>query len=85
MPEALVAVQSDIDRKDVRGLAQRLRTLGVEDRIQRQVQSVSQCTGGLDVLKGVAASVTAPRAAAAIESLLTLYERLPSMAGAAHV
>jgi len=75
--QALVAVQGDIDRKDARGLAQRLRTLGVEDRIQRQVQSVSHCTGGLDVLKRVASAVTAPRASAALKSLFRLYEQLP--------
>jgi ATP phosphoribosyltransferase regulatory subunit len=74
---ALVAVQGDIDRKDARGLAQRLRTLGVEERIQQQVQSVSQCTGDLEVLKSVASAVTAPRAAAALESLIRVFDQLP--------
>lgn len=77
---ALVAVQGDIDRKDVRALAQRLRTLEVEDAIQRQVQLVSQCTGGLEALKGVASAVTAPRAAAALESLIRIHEQLPQWA-----
>ena len=75
--QALAAVQGDIDRKDARGLARRLTTLGVEDRIRRQVHSVSQCTGDLDVLRAVASSVTAPRASAAIESLIGMYDRLP--------
>jgi len=74
--EPLSSVQGDIDRKDARGLARRLHTLGVDSAAQEQVRRVARCTGGRDALLDVAGTLTAPKAADAVRSLLVLHDRL---------
>jgi ATP phosphoribosyltransferase regulatory subunit len=79
--DGLAAVQGDIDRKDARGLALRLRTLGIGEPAQQQVQRVARCTGGVAAIREIASTITAPGAALAVKALLALHDRLSQWEG----
>ena len=61
---ALRQVQSQINRKDARGLEARLHSLGVDPEAQHQLRELSRCVGGVEILSR-AATIVGPGPAAA--------------------
>jgi ATP phosphoribosyltransferase regulatory subunit len=75
---AMKGLQAEIDRKDVRGLAEKLGALGVPLPLQLQIQGLSRCVGPASVLDRAHALVTNPESRAGIHALKELAGRLAS-------
>ncbi len=70
--EGRQAVTSEIDRKDSRGLASRLRTLGVAPDVQAQIHALTGCVGDRDALSRARDTITNEESRRAIDALLAL-------------
>lgn len=75
---AVEGLQAEIDRKDVRGLAEKLASLGIPRALQRQVQGLARCIGPASVLEEAYALVTNAESRSGIDSLRTLAQHLES-------
>lgn len=75
---AVEGLQAEIDRKDVRGLAEKLASLNIPQALQRQVQGLARCVGSVSVLDEAYALLTNAESRAGIASLRTLAHRLGS-------
>jgi ATP phosphoribosyltransferase regulatory subunit len=75
-PEALSQVKTEIDRKDMRRVAERLHDFGVAPDVQRQVNAVCRCVGGKEELLAARKAIDNPEAASAMDELLELASRL---------
>ncbi|MDH3252816.1 MAG: ATP phosphoribosyltransferase regulatory subunit [Ignavibacteria bacterium] len=75
--EALRTVQSEIERKDTRALEGRLREIGVSDRMLAQLQKLTTCIGGPEVLQQALSFVESERARDAIQQLQQLAQHIP--------
>jgi ATP phosphoribosyltransferase regulatory subunit len=73
---AVEGLQAEIDRKDVRGLAEKLTSLGIPQEMQRQVQGLARCIGPAPVLDEAYALVTNAESRSGILSLGNLARRL---------
>lgn len=73
---ALRMLRTEIDRKDIRTLVDRLATLGVRPDLQRQLQQIPRFIGPARILREAHEAVTNQESRAAIESLMELAERL---------
>jgi len=69
-------VRSEIDRKDTRGLARRLEELGVEEEIRRQVQALTMCIGGPEVLQEARTLLRNAESASALDDLARLSDSI---------
>jgi ATP phosphoribosyltransferase regulatory subunit len=69
-------VRSEIGRKDTRGLARRLEELGVSAEIRRQVQALTMCIGGLEVLQEARTLLKNEESCSALDQLARLAESL---------
>ena len=69
-------VRSEIDRKDTRGLARRLEDLGVAENTRRQVQALTVCIGGAEVLQEARSLLQNPESTKALDDLAGLAETL---------
>ncbi len=76
--QALKLVKSKIDRKDMRGLASRLETLGVAQDLRQQMECLSRSVGGLPVLATARSAITNPESRRAIDELAGLASSLES-------
>jgi ATP phosphoribosyltransferase regulatory subunit len=74
--EGLRLVQSEIDRKDTRGLAARLETLGIAPGVRTQVHALADMVGGAPVLAQARAILTHAESRSAIAELEMLSESL---------
>jgi len=70
------AIRSEIGRKDTRGLARRLEELGVHEEVRRQVQALTMCIGGQDVLEEARGLLHNEGAREALDELARLSESL---------
>jgi ATP phosphoribosyltransferase regulatory subunit len=80
---ALRQVKSEIDHKDTRGLAARLRQLGVSEDVQSQLNCLSDFVGGADILARARSAISNSRSRRALDELIELASRLDS--SAAHI
>ena len=69
-------VRSEIDRKDTRSLARRLEALGVAEETRRQVQSLTMCIGGPEVLQDARRLLNNAVSNTALDDLVRLAESL---------
>jgi ATP phosphoribosyltransferase regulatory subunit len=74
--KAMESVKSEIDRKDSRGLARRLADLGVGDHFQRQLEALSRCVGGREVLEGAKEILQNKTSCSGIDALVDLDKAL---------
>jgi len=74
--KGLQLVKSKIDRKDTRGLAARLESLGVAQDLREQMECLSRSVGGMPVLAAARASMTNPESRRAIDELAELASLL---------
>ena len=77
----LRSVKSELDRKDARGLAERLQSLGVSATMQSEIHLLVSCVGGRDVLTRARAAITNPETQKAIDHLLALERALARWSG----
>ena len=75
---AVEGLQAEIDRKDVRGLAEKLAFLNIPQALQHQVQGLARCVGPASMLDEAYALLTNAESRAGIASLRTLAQRLGS-------
>ncbi len=74
--KSLRQVKAAIDRKDARGLATRLETLGVSPDVHDQLEVLASCVGGEEVLQRASDSVRNTSARNAIAALRNLANGL---------
>lgn len=77
---AIRGLKAEIDRKDVRGLADRLASLGVPDDLQRQVRKLSALVGPAPVLDEALAILTNDESRAGVERLREVLRLLGPVA-----
>jgi ATP phosphoribosyltransferase regulatory subunit len=77
-PPAARMLRAEIDRKDVRALADRLASLGIPDELQEQVRRLSRCVGGASVLDEALRVVTNEESRSGIARLKDVAGRLAS-------
>lgn len=75
--ESLQKVKKEIDRKDLRRMTSRLKSLGVADGVQSQLEAVCRCVGTEDLLRSTRKEVLIEESCRAMDDLLELAERLP--------
>ncbi len=73
---ALQQVKSEIDRKDMRALASRLRQLGVNKETAQHIDLLSRSIGNQDVLAHAEETIEAPASKGALTELRHLSEKL---------
>ncbi|MGB5872852.1 MAG: ATP phosphoribosyltransferase regulatory subunit [Bacteroidota bacterium] len=78
---ALDSVKSEIDRKDSRGLARRLADLGVGEHFQHQLEALSRCVGGSEVLGRAKEILQNEMSCNAIDVLVDLDKALRKWSG----
>ena len=76
--KALEQLTFEIDRKDTRGLAARLRQIGVSNDVAKQLDALSRCTGGEDVLFEAQKVLTAEGSRRALDELVALSKTFGS-------
>ncbi len=74
--DALQKVKTEIDRKDLRRMASRLETLGVDAGLRAQLNAVCRCVGGEDLLRATLGSVSIDESCRAMQDLLTVASGL---------
>lgn len=75
-PDALKSVKSEIDRKDMRALAARLRQLGVSSEAAHHIDLLSRSIGGEEVLKEAEQTIATPASQLALNELRQIVESL---------
>ena len=80
-PDALRQVKSEIDRKDARALAERLRQLGVSNDVTKQLDFLSRAIGGEEVMKQAKEIIVTPESSVALNELKKAAEALKDWQG----
>ena len=75
-PGALQQVKSELDRKDMRALASRLRQLGVDKETAQHIDLLSRSIGNEDVLAEAEQTIGTPASKSALAELRQLSEKL---------
>ncbi len=74
--ESLRKVKTEIDHKDMRRVANRLETQGVDPGIRAQLEAVCRCVGGRELLDATALLITNEEAKAAVGRLTEVADDL---------
>ncbi len=72
----LRSIRSEIDRKDARGIAARLQTLGVSTDMQSEINALVGAVGGREVLRSARQTVRNVESQQAIDHLVQLADTL---------
>jgi|WetSurMetagenome_2_1015567.scaffolds.fasta_scaffold69312_3 ATP phosphoribosyltransferase regulatory subunit len=78
---ALDKVKTEIDRKDMRGLADRLTELDNASGFKEQFQTLAGCIGGMEVLDRAERVLDNPESRKGIAELRMLASQLPDLGG----
>jgi ATP phosphoribosyltransferase regulatory subunit len=78
--EGIRLAQSEIDRKDARGLERRLETLGIAGEVRKQVHELTGMVGGSQVLEHARATLSNQLSQAAVDELELLARALEQWA-----
>jgi ATP phosphoribosyltransferase regulatory subunit len=79
--DELQKVKEQIDRKDMRHLASRLESRGVDSSLRQQLDGICRCVGDQETVKRTRGIVRNEESRAALDSLLKLSERLEPWKG----
>ncbi len=74
--DALKSIKTEIDHKDMRRVAARLERQGVDPQVREQLEAVSRCVGGKEILAATAGVIRNDETKQAIDALMRVSEGL---------